>query len=69
MPGIIHIKSNIRSPNQAYTFTINTSDYCEKIGFGINRKIEIQNDYINWRNNNLIAKWKNIYYYKGKFTI
>ncbi len=40
-------QSNIRSVIKAFTFTINTFDYCSKVGFRINRKIKIQKEYLN----------------------
>ncbi len=39
--------SNIRSNKKAFTFTINTSDYCREIGFRIDRKKNISSEYLN----------------------
>lgn len=44
--GKLRKQSNKRSTIKAYTFTINTDDYCRKIGFRINRKVAIQKEYI-----------------------
>jgi len=41
--------SNIRSSKKAFSFTINTFDYCDKIGFRIDRKIKISQEYMNER--------------------
>ena len=37
--------SNIRSFKKAFTFTINTFDYCDEIGFRIDRKRKISKEY------------------------
>jgi len=41
--------SNIRSPKKAFSFTINTFDYCDKIDFRINRKRKISKEYLGER--------------------
>ena len=43
--GKMRKQSNIRSLKSAFTFTINTFDYCEKIGFRIDRKKSLQTRY------------------------
>jgi len=41
--------SNSRSLKKAFCFTINTFDYCNKIGFRINRKKRISKEYLGER--------------------
>ncbi len=41
--------SNSRSIREAYTFTINTFDYCSNIGFRIDRKRGISREYLEGR--------------------
>jgi intein/homing endonuclease len=43
--GKMRKQSNIRSLKPAFTFTINTFDYCEKIGFRIDRKNKLKSEY------------------------
>ena len=44
--GALRRQENERSNKEAYVFTINTNDFCKKVGFDINRKKEIQKEYI-----------------------
>jgi len=38
--------SNKRSLNKAFSFTVNTFDYCSKVGFKIDRKNKISKEYL-----------------------
>jgi hypothetical protein len=49
--GKIREVGNSRSYKSAYTFTINTFDYCSKIGFRINRKNNVKDRFIDFHNN------------------
>ncbi len=51
--------SNSRSSKKAFTFTINTLDYCKKVGFRINRKKKKQEEFIGfYKNKTKIKKIK-----------
>ncbi len=49
--GELKVVSNSRSNKEAYTFTINTLDYCNKVGFRIDRKREIAESFIKFYKN------------------
>ena len=63
---------NDRSVKKAYTFSINTYDYCTKIGFGINRKRELQKEFLEfYKNKGNRDRYKNreIYKHRGRYKI
>ena len=47
--GKLRKESNSRYYNDAYTFTINTYDYCSYIGFGIERKRRLSSEFLRSR--------------------
>lgn len=49
--GGMKMVSNDRSSKKAYTFTINTFDYCSKIGFRIDRKNKIVESFMDFYKN------------------
>ncbi len=55
--GKLRKQKNIRSNKEAYVFTINTDDYCKKVGFNIKRKQKIQKDYFNFLNEKKILQY------------
>ncbi len=50
--GELRTVSNNRSSKKAYTFTINSLDYCSKVGFSIDRKNKIAKSFMDFYKNN-----------------